>query len=298
MRKHYKAHTTVEVEAYERAIADSLLDGQQQPINLEGQRVLLACTACATSKTKCDQQIPCSRCKTKGLTCTSRTKRRVWDGAETSIQSEATASVRHAEDRHEGVLEETTPLVDNHFQETDLPQAPLIDNNVASSPLDSVAISQPSSARDGLRTTEPAFAGQGRSQHLIQGNRFAEGADAIEKIREPFIDGLDFGALRTHEVPLLPQLAWQSLANTPRPDQSTLSGDLLTDVNGFGGLQGSAPHSHAFNTLTEGSGSLPEQFMQNNDSLFSFNFEEFSWQSQLSALDSVMADCFRSPESR
>lgn len=38
-------------------------------------RIAIACVNCASTKTKCDRQYPCGRCRAKGLTCVSRQRR-------------------------------------------------------------------------------------------------------------------------------------------------------------------------------------------------------------------------------
>lgn len=294
MRKHYKTHTQPEVEAYERAINNSLQDDDQGSKPLKGQRVPMACAGCAKTKTKCDQQIPCGRCKAKGITCTPRAKRRtgaVMDSPgstslidlvdEEALSDEAPSPGRAVTDVESGCrmsLDGEGSVVLGATIERSPPGELPTPNSASSAAINRVLgpamdATNQASARDDVRinpTPQPHA-----HSHPVSSTPISYGDTTMDQ----FFD-----------MPLLPQLDWQSLANTPGPSQ------FRYHELPFSGTQ---EHTSAIDksdwtdSVGQTGSSALDQVGLGNEGLFLFNYEEFSWQSRLSALDSMMPESIR-----
>jgi hypothetical protein len=100
-------------------------------------------------------------------------------------------------------------------------------------------------------------------------------------------------------VSRLPQLDWQSLTSNPTPSQypnirpvpntNTAEANAFqtSELPTFGGFQGYSGVEEDLSVLNS----------LNNELLFSFNVEENAWETRLSALSSIMGDCFQPHQS-
>ncbi|KAJ4386450.1 hypothetical protein N0V93_009346 [Gnomoniopsis smithogilvyi] len=77
-------------------------DGKSRPFIKRNDRATQACEACVTAKTKCDDQRPCGRCKTKKLVCKNPAR------AQTIKKSS------FQDDRSVSAAPSLTPIMDSH----------------------------------------------------------------------------------------------------------------------------------------------------------------------------------------
>jgi hypothetical protein len=280
------------VEAYEKAIAESLQNGEElraQP--LEGQRASMACAACAKIKTKCDQQNPCGRCQAKGLTCTPRTKKRApLEICTLEDDSLPDSEMVSGQDPDDGILELATSVTGRDITQQD--GSATISDADEDSGLDiefapgSVQISHQIPAND-------KSANQPMTDHATDQNQPAPAIFSNFMPTDSMPPAYSVqSAERYWGVSRLPQLDWQSLTSNPitsqYPNLAPTPNQDGTETNAF---QNS--HLGGFDDFQGYSGIEAEQPTLNTELLFSFNVEDNAWETRLSALNSIMGDCFQ-----
>lgn len=277
MRKHYKAHTHPEVEAHANAIAKSLQDDHDAGVtSLGGQRVVVACVACAQMKTKCDHQSPCGRCRIKGLTCvprpSKRALRRLPDTIEVAHPVGAPADSSQTPDLV--VLELSTPILDRveHSQEEEV--VPETDGGL---PLPSHP-----EQRDHHGGAQGSEGGHDSPVQAVPPDLTAPQSSSSTRVED--------SAGRYIGLPILPHLDWKSLEAAFSPSHClaspcsprTAEADVLDNLNWTATNVGALDMSD-----------VPGQTTTGNEGLFAYNMEQSTWQSNFSALDSMMAQYVR-----
>ncbi|KAH8660419.1 hypothetical protein BX600DRAFT_551818 [Xylariales sp. PMI_506] len=295
VRKHYKVHTRPEVDGVEQAVSESLQNGTGRGAStLVGQRAAVACTACAKTKTRCDQQSPCGRCRSKGLDCIPRVPRRninsKTSGA-TAFSSLQSTNTRSSHD--ERILEVATPVSDEgpsppsstspvegreaattHQADTEMEWSPVVPPS---------RISDRSQSR-----RQPEYCS---SSSAPQPSLYGIPSGYTPVMQQP---APSHGPERPLEIPFLPHLDWRSLLSNP--EQTYRQSEIATaDV--------CSPQDNAFqrpDTGTRGSDVDnfildPDDSTANIDGLFSFNMGESTWHTNLAAVDSILADCLQFP---
>ena len=178
-----------------------------------------ACTACARTKTKCDQQVPCGRCQSRGLVCTPRPTRRHFQQVDSLADAPFFDSEIVSDHDSEGVDPESTITVTG--------------GNVSSQDaLEPSENADLSGARHGAEL--PA-----RSEHLpsqicatnVPTGQPMEDVGANHTPSQPAMpssflspmsmppDHPENGLGRYFSGSLLPQLDWQSLASDAAPSE-------------------------------------------------------------------------------
>ena len=285
-------HTQSEVATYENAIAESLQnDGASPALPLDGQRASVACTACAKIKTKCDQQNPCGRCRSKDLTCTPRIKKRL--AQEISCHADAPFSnpeIISGQNLDDGILEVETPVLGRNL----LPQDK---STISEADEDSVPFDVELTPRSGELTHEIPTTDNSASQRITDcaADHNHPLPTMLSSLLSPASMPPAHRVQNTEQyfgVSRLPQLDWQSLTSNPTPSQdpSILPGPnpYSAEANAFQNSE-----SRTFDVFQGYSGVGEDQSVLNNELLFSFNVEENAWETRLSALNSIMGDCFQ-----
>lgn len=246
----------------------------------------MACATCAQTKAKCDQQNPCGRCQAKGITCHPRTKRRAWDGVGSSAESSSLNVQLGAESRLvDVVLEDNTTLMDQDAPSREAQQCISRANSdsVPPAPTDELIL---------LPTPDPATQPVDLAADSVQNTPIQNTVTSKFVSKASLVNHVDNIVPRTINHPLLPQLDWQTLANTGA--QYSNSDSQLAVVDQIDQRHIEKPGWNAFDVVQSEAEDFVGGFMPSTDNLFSFNAEQSSWQSSLSALDRIMADYFKS----
>ncbi|CZR66562.1 uncharacterized protein PAC_16463 [Phialocephala subalpina] len=291
VRKHYRTHTQSEVEAYENAIAESLQNGEElhaQP--LDGQRASMACAACAKIKTKCDHQNPCGRCQSKGLTCTPRTKKRPPQEMSTLADDPVPdLKMVPGQDPDEEVGEVETLDLGRNIPPQDKSTTICVPDeepgffNIGVSPQPQQMSSQIPTANSASKQMADHAADRNNLPSTIFPNFVPP--KPVPPTHSVQINERYWGVSR------LPQLDWQSLNSNPTALQYP---DIVAAPNSNSAETNSFPNSD-LGSFDEFHGYIGVESSLNNEWLFSFNVEESTWETRLSALNSIMGDCFQPP---
>ena len=252
-----------------------------------------ACIACARTKTKCDQQVPCGRCRSKGLLCTPRPTRRHSQQVDSLADEPFFDSENISDHDPEGRNPESTITgMGRKLPSQDL-SAFSQNEDRSTTRLDAATVSQSGQLSSQISAADepvgPPVAG-------IAANRTpslsANPSSFLSPVSIP-PDHLDNGLGRHFGAALLPQLDWQSLTSDAAPpgDPNPLPSlnQNMENVNTF-----QDPNWRAFDVSQRYVGIETDQSTLNNDLLFYFNAQESAWETRLSGLNSIMGECFQS----
>ena len=288
-------HTQAEVDACEKAIDESLQNDQAlHAPPLHGQRASIACVACARVKTKCDQQNPCGYCRSKGLTCTPRIRKRIFpDFSSLADAPILDPEIASGQDPDDGIVEVATRVPGRNSPPQD--HSPILEADEDSQHFGG-QFPPPSGQMVHQPPTTDYSASQQMSDHAPHPNH--PPPTTLSGLLPPESIPPAYSVQNTERyfgVSRLPQLDWQSLTANPTPSQypnirpvpntntaeaNALQSSGLPTFGVFQGYPGVEEDQSVLNSL-------------NNELLFSFNVEENAWETRLSALSSIMGDCFQ-----